>query len=92
MSDRIKFGLSMPKSLEKRISVCANRARMDRSPYIVSVLDDAHPEPTPALAALGEIMAIKEYLLLSGERSVDMERLESLVLQLCRAAAREAGQ
>jgi hypothetical protein len=65
---------------------------MNFSSYVLAIMSDQQPELSPALAALGEITAIKEHLLASGALADEIARLESLVLDLCLAAAMEAKQ
>lgn len=85
-------GVRWPAHLRKRIKTRANAARMTFSSYVLAIMSDQQPALSPALAALGEITAIKEHLLASGAAADEITRLERLVLDLCRAAALEAEQ
>ena len=85
-------GIRWPNLLRTKIENRATAARMCFSTYVIAKMSDEEPEFSPALAALGEITAIKEHLLAGGAPSDHIARLERLVLDLCRAAAMEARQ
>lgn len=91
-SDTISQGVRWPARLHGRIKLRANAARMDFSAFVVACMQSEQPELSPALAALGEITAIKEYLVAGGAPVDEIARLECLVLDLCLAAAMEARQ
>lgn len=85
-------GIRWPDHLRRRIDCRANAARMCFSSYVIATMSDQQPDSSPALAALGEIMAIREHLLAGGAPADEIARLERLVLDLSLAAAMEARQ
>ena len=76
-----------------RIEGEAAAAGMSRSGYIAAVLRDREPSPYPALAILGEVIAMRQLVLSRKKITADqIDHLTELVTELARLTSGEVSE